>query len=325
MVATETCLTDEELAAYIDGMALPDERERVQAHLASCPICQEIYLATVGFQQESRSEEEPVRAPLPFPKRRVPIWLGASMAAAAAAALAVSVGPLFFGSPHFGATDLLAGLNASIAESKPTVLTTPAALAAQIYTPPVMRGPEDDKSLEIKSRDFQTGVRLVGLLLNLQVKNSPKADESLSALSRFADQASEVENKQVWESARGALQRGAAGPTLLGPVQKAEERLRKQRDEEGYPEFRFGEWTEASRLAALGKLPSYFEKRDFRRYLDWIEKHEEVQKNAEALAALHSIDRTLAKPHLVPADFDDLQQRFLEIIKAYQRPSDLTG
>lgn len=39
---SEQCLSDEDLAAFVDGNVWPDERPRIEGHLSRCAQCREI-------------------------------------------------------------------------------------------------------------------------------------------------------------------------------------------------------------------------------------------------------------------------------------------
>src|SRR5262245_7966169 len=84
----ESCPTEEEMAAYIDGKLGWADGERITGHLASCEDCYAIYMGTVRFQLDSDSETENV---VRFPDRRQP-WNWLQWVAAACLAYAVVAG-----------------------------------------------------------------------------------------------------------------------------------------------------------------------------------------------------------------------------------------
>ncbi|HEY0782352.1 MAG TPA: zf-HC2 domain-containing protein [Thermoanaerobaculia bacterium] len=315
MVLTDTCLTDEELAAFIDDMVPPEERERVIQHLASCASCREIYTATQLFQEEERSEEVAGPGPLPFVRKRpARRWLASALPAAAAAAFAAILLPLFFSNPaRFDPNGLIGGLH----------LARNSSLAESATAEPVKRGPSEGPRLQDRSRDFQAGVRLIGLLVNLESNSAPRAENILRDLDSLTDE-SFWDNKErlkvLWGSCRQAVKENSRPALLqaLARVQAEEKKMRESSDREKFPELRFGEWTEASRLAAVGRLSDYFRRRDFRRYLDWIQKQKDISDFPGAAPALKELERTLSSGQPTP-DFARLQDQFNDIIKAYRR------
>jgi Putative zinc-finger len=59
----EGCLDDNDVAAYVDGYAFrPDERARIEEHLAECPFCREL---VVGVFQTLVGDQ-------PFIPRKIP-------------------------------------------------------------------------------------------------------------------------------------------------------------------------------------------------------------------------------------------------------------
>jgi len=320
MVLTAPCLTDEDLAAFIDGMVPLDKRERVIQHLASCPRCREIYAATLQFQEESRPEEVAGLTPLPFvPKRPARRWLAPALPAAAAAAFAAVLLPMLLSNPsRFDPAGLVADLD----------LGHHTAVAEKATADPTKRGPNQGQGLETRSRDFQTGVRLIGLVVNLESASAPRAENILSDLDGLADESlleDKDKLKELWAACRQAVKENSrpAVRKALARVWAEEKEIRESTDREKIPEFRFGEWTEASRLAAVGRISAYFQRRDFRRYLGWIQKNKDAELPEGAAKALREIDRTLSGRPLTADDFARLDAKFTEIINAYRRSDEL--
>lgn len=84
------CVDLELLAAYADGSATPEERTRVEEHLAECGDCRAILAETAAFAAAGGA----VRAPraIPFRRRRLVTGVAAVLAVAAALVLAVRTG-----------------------------------------------------------------------------------------------------------------------------------------------------------------------------------------------------------------------------------------
>jgi hypothetical protein len=57
----DRCLTDEEMTSYVDGVVAEDLRRKIEAHLASCPMC----LHSVAELKELVSDETGLHTPVP--------------------------------------------------------------------------------------------------------------------------------------------------------------------------------------------------------------------------------------------------------------------
>ena len=77
----EQCPTTEQMAAFLDGTGMQEERDRFLGHLATCGLCREIY-----FLAHDLSKKEPVRQ-----GRRGWHMAGGALAAAALVILAVKL------------------------------------------------------------------------------------------------------------------------------------------------------------------------------------------------------------------------------------------
>ena len=54
---TEQCPSDEDLAAFAEGNVLPEERPRIEGHLARCSTCREIVTFVLQSKEESVSPQ----------------------------------------------------------------------------------------------------------------------------------------------------------------------------------------------------------------------------------------------------------------------------
>jgi hypothetical protein len=79
------CPEPEQLAAYIDGRAAPDDRTRVERHLLDCAECREIVAVSAAIEIPDTAG----RGTHPRPRTKMWAGLGAGLAAAAALVLAV--------------------------------------------------------------------------------------------------------------------------------------------------------------------------------------------------------------------------------------------
>jgi len=84
------CPDAERLASYLDGVASPEERAQIDAHLATCEDCYFVVAETVQEERERRPSPikppVPVPVPVPVPAPRPWTWLNWSEAGAAVAA-----------------------------------------------------------------------------------------------------------------------------------------------------------------------------------------------------------------------------------------------
>jgi hypothetical protein len=80
--AGELCPEPEELAAYVDGGLAPDEAARLEIHLAGCASCRRLLAALVPEPAAGIAAEPAVRSGvvLPFPQRRIVVWMSAAAA-----------------------------------------------------------------------------------------------------------------------------------------------------------------------------------------------------------------------------------------------------
>ena len=56
---TEQCPSDEDLAAFAEGNVLPEERRRIEGHLARCSTCREIVTFVVQTKEDSAPPKPP--------------------------------------------------------------------------------------------------------------------------------------------------------------------------------------------------------------------------------------------------------------------------
>jgi putative zinc finger protein len=85
------CPDAELLASYLDGVATPEERAQIDAHVATCEDCYFVIAETVHEQGERPVIPSPIEPPVPVPAPRPwqtrLTWSGAGLAAAAALVL----------------------------------------------------------------------------------------------------------------------------------------------------------------------------------------------------------------------------------------------
>jgi len=88
------CFDAELLASYVDGRANPEERVKVEAHIAHCEDCYFIFSETVREQRAHSAAGPTALEPLPGARRwmsRVAVFTTAGLAAAAALVIAAQI------------------------------------------------------------------------------------------------------------------------------------------------------------------------------------------------------------------------------------------
>jgi hypothetical protein len=265
--ALGTCPTDEDLAAYLDGMLAAPERARITAHLADCESCYEIFTEAAHFQQDSAPAESTGRI-VDFPAKKeggggaMKRWL---IPAAAAAVLAVG-GVGFVGYRSFFAEITAPELVASL---------QPADLESHLHRFTAYRGIGDDSEPVLSSKpSFLIGARLVDLQISLDRGQAKEASELLRGIGQGIQSVplgDRDENAKLYLDA--AEQLGSGGPGALGKIKDAAPRWEAElKDSVLDPDFlTFGKWTEAGRLAAETRSADFFNRRN-RRFLSVISR-----------------------------------------------------
>jgi tetratricopeptide (TPR) repeat protein len=103
------------VAAHADGHLSGEEAARMDAHLASCQTCGEVFAETLRFALEQAEEAPPRRAVLPLFRRHLyPVAAGL----AAAAALILAIRPVWRGNPNRLAQPIVAELATALGEQR---------------------------------------------------------------------------------------------------------------------------------------------------------------------------------------------------------------
>jgi len=292
------CPTDEELAAFLDGMLPAKERARITAHLADCEDCYEIFAGAVQFQQAEAAEIKKGRL-VPFPaKKESDARSWKPWGVAAAAVLAVGLG--------FSEYKLFFPADLSIAD-----LTSKPIPAQDFYRYARYRG---DGGPQVSFADdaprFMIGVLLTDIRLDREIdaerlaevgrklKKVSFADTQAQAVLALADKLKSGDPRTKEEVARSLPAQEASIEEILDS-----------------PSYKLGTWSEAGRLAAVTGTPGFFSRGSNERFLakllkDPISREEGV---AEPLTAIKAItERGVSE-----ADFDPLAKHFTEIIRHY--------
>jgi len=329
--ALATCPTDEDLAAFLDGMLAAPERARITAHLADCESCYEIFMGAAQFMQESVPAESAGRI-VPFPSNKegsvaLKRW-GIPTAAAAMLVLGVS-----FAGYRIYFTDLMAPELVASLQGK-------ADLGSRLHRFTTYRGAGDVDAADFLSRQpsFLVGARLVDLQIRLDTGMEKDAPDLLQGIGQGIQSAAVIgkdENAQRYLDAAEQLRSG--GPGALAKIKAAAPRWEADlKDSSLDPDFlAFGKWAEAGRLAAETRSADFFGLRN-RHVLNHIsrvleEEHKgraqanssqddfdaEAERNDAALAELREILAVWGRGGFQSGDYAKLAQHFNTIIRTY--------
>jgi hypothetical protein len=316
------CPSLEEIGAFLQGRLSEEKRARVEAHLANCPDCYEVFKEAALFEEEEKASEPersepaaPERAPasrvIPFPERRLRSW---RMAASIAAVLAIGL-----------ATVLVYQRSPRMPEMVSAQLVSPAMIGKagedRFWDQWASRGQGSDSGSSSSVSRLLLGAHLVDLNIHLARNDKEMALNDLAYIngrieelgSLAADQATSYRNLQA-EIARqnqprdfiGQANQTEAGLTRAFPVEKA-------------PHLAFGKWIEAGRLSALTGSPDFFAAPESRKFLRALLKERE-NLDAPVVKALEEIQQTLdasREPSSLP--YPKLRERFESVLTHYQK------
>ena len=315
--ATQTCPSLEEIAAYVDGMLAPDERARVAEHLARCPSCYELFADAARLKLDLEEEDRAARgetAAVVSIGRRRPVWRHPGLAAAAGIILAV--GSYFLYQDYQARPEISSGRLVAEIQGGQT----------EPWSGYTTRGPGNAASLDYSRNSFQAGVFLVDFYANLVAGTKGEVKEDI-ARTNAQNAASGLCGVSGGPESSNAIARffcGAVGrldrKEPLSKVLSSARDLEKSEfpfDDIYYP---FGQWTEAGRLAALGKQEAFFRDRKNQRYLRWLLSHASDEKtlgtslDANVAQELRALQPMFEAPDL---SSPDLPKHFETILDAF--------
>lgn len=329
----DACPPLEDIAAFLDGMLSPEDRERITAHLAYCESCYEVFAGAVHFHEYEDSTldadkeaamvspfaGETDRTGVSLPpvavseevRPRAPRWL----AMAASLLLVPALG-------FFAWRELVAPPRIVLADVVEPFQGDPRA-PALLYMGEVNRGQDEEIASEHAS--FMAGVHLVDLRLAIDAKNLDGTRNllqdlfsSLEEIPFCTDLAESYKEEYLQTGTPADLDRLA--PEILAKEAIVQEAL------SAYETFSFGLWTEAGRLAASTQSPEFFDNRNNRRFLSHLFKQtpwegdellEEVPKDLQAIQEIWKGGRFTRE------DYSALAGHFKSVIDAYNTPDEL--
>jgi hypothetical protein len=338
MAATETptalgpCPTDEDLAAFLDGMLPEAERSRVIAHLADCRKCYRIFAESVHFLEgtEATGEEEAiVQFPFAEPKeqkrerkdRRSAIRWWVTAAAAAVLVVAVGYGGYraFFAPPQMDTSKLVSMLPATPDPKLLYRFNRYRGLGGQV------------QDLITDRPSFMIGV------LTIDLRRAPATQAPTETTAGILDQISRELSSSGFspELAKRYQEDANRAKDSISFVRRLEVDLPRWEEELDQallsPEFlAYGKWAETGRLAARTGTPDFFKSRDNRRLLSQAIAAKEqayrpsndddvdagAEREAAALAILRRIAATWDRGDL-PQSYSKLADDFQRLIELY--------
>lgn len=311
----DTCPPLEDIAAFLDGMLSPEERERVTEHLARCESCYEIFAGAVHFEVASSAEGTDRRGVIPFPlaeeKDRAPRRMSRWLPLAASVLLAVGIG--WAGWHYLVEPPVSIAAFARPLEDKPGI-------AAHLYEGDVYRSGEAEVDLFGQKSSFLTGVHLLDLRLSVYAGDWERTKSLLQDLGTTAENISTDLGKsfsQDYLSLNGSADFDQLALQL--PAKEAElEELLLEDDS-----FQLGKWAEAGRLSARTQTREFFRWKN-RRFLSSLLKNPPGEGD-ESLASvpgdLQAIEAIWDRGEFRSQDYEDLAGRFEKIIKTYETAS----
>lgn len=320
--APAPCLTDEALAAYIDGGLGPGESRQVAEHLADCEDCFELYSETARFLVDSSpaSPEDAAREAalagegvVRFPtlaerRRQVAQWV--SIAAL-----------LLLGAGSGGYFQFLAAPSplTTIADKVPNR----AALIPSLWKGPTYRGTGDREAGQLNEESFRMGVHLVNLPVTLRASDAKQAeDEVARILQLLQKQSFTQELDKGYRGITAALASGKPPQSLLPEVDRLAGRTGKAesvRDVFDPLYLDLGQWVEAGRLSALAKDPYFFQDGDNRQFLGKLLRRDKLGWNEMKLdpatrSTLEQIREVFPSGAPQPSDYAKLGPLFDKIL-----------
>ncbi|HEX6903463.1 MAG TPA: zf-HC2 domain-containing protein [Thermoanaerobaculia bacterium] len=310
----ESCPSDEDLAAYIDGTLSPAEMKLIESHIASCEDCYNVYLGVLQFQLDHEPAPADPAEVLRFPainKPPKPWWLGK-----AAAAIILGVG--------FGIGGGYVFFLSSPPGMSPDRVTRPIQsredLAEQSWLGPTFRGSGEEGDAPLDPASFQLGVQLVNLQIGLAANEGERSQDVVARILQLLDDQLFVKDlRESYGEITTAISNGTPPRDLLG---KATELASQTRAVVDASHLDLGQFVEAGRLSAIAQEPSFFqrgENREFLRRTIWRQRFGigDMTIDPAALQSLKDVSEVLDQDTLSSADYASLRKSFDRILEIY--------
>jgi hypothetical protein len=333
----DTCPPDEEIAAFLDDMLSPEDRERITAHLASCESCYEVFAGAIHFHEDEGSGVDTTGGVIPFPFAGETDRTGVSLPPVGASEkvprasrwLALAASILVVPALGFLAWRTLSPPPTMEVAQLVEPVKDDAGVTSYLYQnqKATYRSGGESESILWERPSFMAGVYLIDLRLSIQFEDVDSAEHALQDLgSALKDIPMMGPAAESYFQLRDKLE-----PESVGSLRRlVPETLRAERGLEenlsAFDSFSFGLWAEAGRLAASTHSPEFFKDRNNRRFLShlfkqtpwaWDEFLEEVPGDLQAIQQIWEAG------DLDSEDYSALSDHFKNIIDAYNSSDEL--
>jgi hypothetical protein len=299
----DACPPLEDIAAFIDGMLPPAERERMTAHLARCESCYEVFAGAVEFAGDTGGVVHPFPLGGRTPRKLL-----------LAASIVLTAGVGFFAWQASRPPEItLAGVVDTV-ENQPKV-------ADHLYKGDRPRGGGEMSDLLGDGPSFMTGVYLIDLRLSVE---AGRFEDTRDLLQNLGTELQSI----PWALDLGKLYeqeylelRAGSDVRQLGPKLRQRE-AEVQEAFQGIFSFSFGLWAEAGRLSAITESPEFFERRNNRRFLSRLQKElsgEVDEAYQDIPGTLTEIERLWNRESLGSEEYGQLARHFLALIEIYDK------
>jgi hypothetical protein len=186
---------------------------------------------------------------------------------------------------------------------------------------PTYRGGESSEEVKLDEASFRIGVQLVNLQVTLKSGKVREAQDVIARiLGLLRPQPFSDDLQKGFTAITVALENGKPPNSLIAEATRLGEVYRK--DFEPGTSFDFGQWVEASRLAAQGGDPFFLQQADSRSFLRhflWRDKLGlgDTKLDPVSRESLDQISEILSKGDLQASDYVKLKEQFDKILEIY--------
>ncbi|HJX29252.1 MAG TPA: zf-HC2 domain-containing protein [Thermoanaerobaculia bacterium] len=337
----DTCPPLEEIAAFLDDMLSPEDRERITSHLTSCESCYEVFAGAAQFQEYERSGEDTGEVVVQPPLGRKTDGTGVSLGALfpfvgeadrsgvslppvaapekvrprASRWLALAASVLLVSVLGFVAGEFLAPPKMVLADvARP--LEQEKNISDLLYANPTRGESPEGDTLSMRP-NFMAGVYLLGLRLSVQAEDVERTAARLQGLALSLQEIPLLPEglaekyEEEYQRMKTPSDLGRFVPDLPAKETEIQEELAD------HQAFQFGLWTEAGRLSALTESPEFFDRRENSRFLSDLLKEEALPVPPDLQeAVLEHLQAVRSAWDEGPQDYQTIAEHLRLIIEA---------